>query len=305
MTPTGDLPLAGWLLLLTLATFTASALAWRRLAFSEPSQDKHGAVRAQCVLQAAVLAGLVGALAWRWTVHEGPWRPISAHIDGLLLLAVAAAASILFLQFRAGFHGVAAFALPLLGLILTWGICAAAWSYDPFSLDARGRAWLVLHQAGIYLGGLGALLAAAAGLAYLYARKRLLSGGSLSRVPVLSSLESLERLVIVGSTVGFSLLSIGLASGIGVAAERSNEIDWWREPKATLGLVSWLGYGLVMNARLTSVLRGTPAAVTAVVGFAVLIGAYAAAEAWPHRHTSSAATPAVQPASPSTQEAAP
>ncbi|MEM7682117.1 MAG: cytochrome c biogenesis protein CcsA [Planctomycetota bacterium] len=275
--------LPGWLLLLTLATFAAAALAWRRIRrpVAPGGAATHGVPSLQFALQTAVLIGTAAALVWRWRHLAGEWRPISAHVDGLLLLAVAASASILFIQVRAGLYGVAAFALPLLGVILTWAICAAAWSYQPFNPDSHGRAWLTLHLTSIYLGALGALLAAGAGLAYLDTAKRLKTGRGVARIPALGSLESLERWVVVGSAIGFCLLTIGLASGIAVAAEDQTDAPWWREPKVVLGFVVWGGYGVVMNARATSRLRGTTAAVAAVVGFGVLIGAYAAAEAWP------------------------
>src|SRR5690606_12443076 len=121
--------------------------------------------------------------------------------------------AILFIQARPRLFGLSAFALPLLVLILAWAICASAWTYRPFDLQTLHPVWRAVHLGGVYLGTLSAAVAAIAGGMYLYVRSRLKRKAGLTSAVRLASLETLESLNIRAATLGFLLLTVGLASG--------------------------------------------------------------------------------------------
>ena len=121
----------------------------------------------------AVTLGAAGLFLYRWTLLHGDWQPVSAHVDGLLLIATLIGGLVLYVQARPGVTGFAAFALPVLALILAWAICANHFTYRPFDMNTLHPLWQVLHLAAVYAGTALAAVAAVAGAMYLYLQRRL------------------------------------------------------------------------------------------------------------------------------------
>lgn len=217
-----------------------------------------------------------------YTVHEGTVL-VQAHIDGLLLLSALLAGSITYIQSRPRLFGLSLFALPLLTLMLLWGVCAALWTYRPFKLETFEPAWVVFHTATTYLGLLGCGLGAAAGAMYLFVQRRLKDKAHLGRVNPMASLETLETLIIRSATLGFVLLTLSLVTGLIIVTQSDTATSlgkaWWSSPKVWLAGGAWLVYAVLINVRAFSTFRGRRAAWLAIAGLLLVLATYGAVEA--------------------------
>jgi len=256
---------------LTALTLVATALAWRGLrgSWPGPSAWQHALVSV-----VAVAAG--GLFAYHWLENGAHWQPLRHHLEGLLLMALLVAGAVLFVQLRPKLVGLAAFALPVLALLLAWAVCAAAWTYRPFNLASLHPIWQGVHLAGVYLGTAFAAIAAVAGGMYLYVERRLKRKADLRGIGRLASLETLETLIIRSATLGFVLLTVGLVSGLVILTDRGQAMTlaWWYSPKIVLATSAWLVYALLMNVRHTTHFRGPRAAWLSIAGLVLLLVTY-------------------------------
>ena len=170
---------------------------------------------------------------------------------------------------RTRIRGLAAFALPLFTLILAWGICASAWTYEPFSTPSM---WNAAHMFGVYVGSLFCFLAAASGGMYLYVERRLRRH---RRLAPMASLEAIESLNIRTAAVAFSMISIGLVTGLIIVSGKETLVaGWWYSPKIVLAAAAWLAYAVVMNVRFATAFRGTRAAWLSIAGLLLLVATF-------------------------------
>jgi ABC-type uncharacterized transport system permease subunit len=260
------------LIVLTLLTVAAAAVAWRRLRRGEQAAP----ARAQHALVALIAAGAAGLFVFRWLAWHGRWQPLTHHLDGLLLMAALLAGVVLFFQLRPRLFGLAAFALPVLALVLGWAVCAAAWTYRPFNLASFHPIWQTVHLIGVYLGTASAAVAAMAGGMYLYVQRRLKRKADLRGIGRLASLERLESVIVRGATLGFALLTLGLVTGLVILSESGapQTLAWWYSPKIVLATAAWAVYALLMNVRYASHFRGTRAAWLSIAGLVLLLATY-------------------------------
>ena len=266
------------LVALTLLSATSAVVATLALKAALAGRKTQGRLQAALVL--AVALGTLGLLILRWQQVPG-WNLLHAHVDGLLLIVFLLAWVHLYLETRPRLMGVAPFVLPLMTLLLSWAVCASAWTYKPFHLDSLWPVWRAVHLGCVYLGTLSAAVAAMAGAAYLVFERRLkhkhlpLAGAATGAK--VASLEAVEGVIVRAATLGFVLLSVGLVSG-GVIMNGLGRVDlapWgWLSPKVLLAVGAWLAYAVVMNVRFASLFRGRRAAWLAIVGFALLLGVY-------------------------------
>jgi ABC-type uncharacterized transport system permease subunit len=238
----------------------------------------------------------VGLLVYRLGfVHQG-WQPLQAHEDGLLLMALLLAITILFLQAGGRLPGFSGFALPLLSLILAWGVCASWWTYRPFQIE---QIWHTFHLTSVYLGTLSVAIGAVGGAMYLRASRRLRRRKKLLHALPYSSLETLERLIISSSAHGFALLTVGLATGLILHTSEPSTLGsgWWYHPKIVLSASAWLIYALVMNVRFATRFRGAKAAWLSIAGLLLLLAALASAAALSKASARESVTPAADSSS--------
>ena len=280
------------LTLLTLLDLWSGGAAILRLRQGDPPPDR----ALPFVGTTLALTGLIalGLLVLRVLVTHDRWQLFESHVDGLLLAMLVISVGLLALWRQERMRPLAAFALPLLGLLAAWGVCASIWTYRPFDpappgslgSHAIGTAegwWNIIHLIGAY-GGLGcsAVAAAAAGL-YLTLRRRLRTKrdlGGLDRVP---SLERLEALVRHAAALGFVLMTLGVVSGLVELRHGSTPMgsDWWFSPKFLLGMAAWAMYGIVVSGPILTAIRGPRAAWLTILGFVLLMTTLALAVAWP------------------------
>ncbi|MEM6258089.1 MAG: cytochrome c biogenesis protein CcsA [Planctomycetota bacterium] len=268
------------LILATIASIVAMTLAVRRVRQSDdnaspiwPIQSLLGFITALCL----------GAFISRVAVIHQAWQPVQAHVDGLLLIGVLLAPAIIYIQSRPRLFGLSLFAMPLLSLILLWGVCATMWTYRAFNLDSFAPAWTVFHLSVTYVGLLGCALGAACGAMYLFVQGRLKAKNRISKVSSMASLETLETLIVRAATLGFVLLTLSLISGLVMVTQSETTTSlgkaWWSSPKIWLAVSAWIVYAILINVRSFSTVRGRRAAWLAIAGLVLVLATYGAVEA--------------------------
>ena len=263
--------------ILTLLSGAASFMAFMDLTRQVP----HDSLKArQNVLVVAVSAGAMLTFLYRLFFAKSDWQPLESHVDGLLLIASLFGMTVLFLERRARLPGLGAFAMPLLTLLLAWSICASYWTFEIFHITSVVK---TAHLIGVYLGTLFLGLAAIAGGMYLFVQGRLRDKKRLGPVLPMASLESIERVIIRSSALGFALLTFGLATGLILVLSGPNKMGagWWYSPKVVLAFVAWLIYALVMNVRHATAFRGARAAWLSIAGILLLLSVFGIATALP------------------------
>jgi len=260
-----DIPTTISLAVLTAISLAACIQAVARLLGAATDKSR----RLQYALVGLCVLGSTGVFMYRLLVVHQRWQPLQSHVDGLLLIASLFGVMVLFLQSRGGVAGLVTFALPVLTLILAWSVCASAWTFHPFEIDS---VWMVVHLACVFLGALFFCVAAVAGGMFLYAQWRLRHKAETLGAPRLASLEAIERLMVWASALGFSLLTLGLVTGLVIVTSGPTRLGpgWWYSPKIILAVVVWLIYALVMNTRHATRFRGVRAAWLSIAGFVLL-----------------------------------
>lgn len=130
--------------------------------------------------------------------------------------------------------------------------------------------WLVIHIVAIFGGDAAFALAAGVGALYLIQERNIKAktrGFFFKRLPSLELLDTTGYACIVS---GFTLLSIGLITGMVYA-----KIVWGRfwawDVKEVWSAIAWIFYAVLLHERLAVGWRGRRAAVMAIVGFGVLL----------------------------------
>ncbi len=130
--------------------------------------------------------------------------------------------------------------------------------------------WLVSHIVTIFLGDASLALACGVGILYLLQEKAIKSksrGFFFRRLPSLDLLDTTGHAAIV---FGFTMLTIGLITGM-VYAKSVWSHFWSWDPKEVWSAITWVYYAILLHERLATGFRGRKAAIMAIVGFAVLI----------------------------------
>jgi cytochrome c-type biogenesis protein CcsB len=184
-------------------------------------------------------------------------------ITGWALAAVFLALS---LKYKLKILGI--YAAPLIVLIMI----AAYQMPTPVAQDPQlfKSWWLAAHIITIFIGNAAFALACGLGLLYLLqenAIKQNNRGFFFSRLPSLDLLDTSGYACIV---VGFSMITIGLITGV-VYAKAIWGRFWSWDPKEVWSAITWLFYAAMLHERLTVGWRGRRAAVMAIIGFGVLL----------------------------------
>lgn len=275
------------LVLLTLLSLAAWAVALRRArrvtAGGQPAAGE--ALQTALIGLCIVLGG--GVFIYRTLAVHRRWQPLEAHVDGLLLIGVLLAMTVIYLVRRGRLRGLSIFALPFLALTFAWGICASLWTFQPFGeIDS---VWLAVHLGSVYGGMLFFLMAAIAGGMYLYVQRALHRSHDPAATRPFASLEAIERLILRTSALGFALLSLGLATGLIIVTGGPTRLGdgWWYSPKVVLAASAWLVYALVMNVKHTTHFRGARAAWLSIAGLVLLLATFGITTALPPLRASS------------------
>jgi len=221
------------------------------------------------------LVGLLTTLAGLLFVYRAifvneAWRPLSSHVDGLLLIAALLSGAVLFLQTGRRLPEFSGFALPILTVLLAWAICASSWTFEPFEI---GTVWKTFHLASVYLGVMAVSMSAVGGGMYLYLRKRLHRKADLASPRRFGSLEATEGLIRSTSILGFVMITLALITGLVIQLDAPEKLGkgWWYSSHIVLPIIAWVLYALLINVRHSSTFRGARAAWLSIAGLVLLL----------------------------------
>jgi len=194
--------------------------------------------------------------------------PAGSLPGNLLIACWALSAVFIYFQFRFRLKVMGIFAAPLACLIMI-PVSGMHWAPMP-ARTIFNNFWFVLHIVTIFSGEAMFALACAAGILYLtqeHAIKTKQRGFFFNRLP---SLEMLDTAGYACITAGFTLLTIGLITGLVYARMVWGRFLGW-DPKEIWSGISWLIYAVLLHERLTVGWRGRKAAIWSIIGFAILL----------------------------------
>jgi cytochrome c-type biogenesis protein CcsB len=172
------------------------------------------------------------------------------------------------LSYRYNLKILGVYAAPFIALIM---VIASQLPDEPAKTTPLFKSvWLVAHVTAIFIGEAAFALACGVGLLYLIQENSIKTKKHrffFKRLPSLDLLDSTGYGCIV---VGFTLLTIGLITGL-IYAKSVWGRFWSWDPKEVWSGISWLFYAALLHERLTVGWRGRRSAIMAIVGFGVLL----------------------------------
>ena len=203
-----------------------------------------------------------------WSIARSGQMPVNNLHETLTVVAWALVGAFLVLQLKLRVKVLGVYVAPLAAFIL---FAASQFPEEPMQPRNLLRGyWLVVHIITIFLGDGGFALAAGVGVLYLLQEgsiKRKSRGFFFKRLPSLDLLDSAGYACVV---IGFTMLTIGLVTGM-VYAKNIWGRFWSWDPKEVWSAITWIFYAALLHERLTVGWRGRRAAIMAIVGFAVLL----------------------------------
>jgi len=194
--------------------------------------------------------------------------PVSNLHETLSFAGWAIAGVFVVLHYRYGLKILGVVAAPFVALIM---VIVSQLPDEPAQTTAIFKSfWLVAHVAVIFIGEAAFALACGVGILYLTqenAIKTKRRGFFFKRLPSLDLLDATGYACIV---VGFTMLTLGLITGL-VYAKSVWGRFWSWDPKEVWSGISWLFYAALLHERLTVGWRGRRSAIMAIVGFGVLL----------------------------------
>jgi cytochrome c-type biogenesis protein CcsB len=161
-----------------------------------------------------------------------------------------------------------AFAVPLTSLIM---IASALLPHASIETQTNFRSiWLVFHILAVFIGEAAFALACGIGILYLLQEKAIKTKRRSFFYRRLPSLELLDASGYTCIVAGFTLMTIGLATGFVYAKLVWGKFLSW-DPKEIWSAITWLIYAALIHERLTVGWRGRKAAILAIIGFCVVI----------------------------------
>ncbi len=216
---------------------------------------------------AAGFALHTGRIAAAW-IHLG-YVPVQNLHHTLSFAAWTLAGAYLLLKYRYHLKILGLFAAPLTALIMI--IASFVPDVAPAEPSSLFKSiWLVAHVIMIFLGDAALALACGTGILYLlqeHAIKTKSNRFFLRRLPSLQFLDFTGYSFVI---TGFTLLTIGLITGM-VYAQAVWGHFWSWDPKEIWSGVTWLIYAALLHERLVAGWRGRRAAIMSIIGFAAVL----------------------------------
>lgn len=199
--------------------------------------------------------------------------PLTGLFESMIVLTIVFGLTYLFFSLaiqQVWFASVMAWVM--LVLVVLTGIVA-----EPASQAhaASSTPWAIAHAIAMILGGAAAMLATAGAVLYLFARRKLKQKDLLTILGKVPNIEKLEQLNLFGLKACFVLITLGLASGIGMAATTASlnrtAYDWITDAKIVLISVVWLLIGTILILWKAIKLKEKTIAYVTIVAFALIL----------------------------------
>jgi ABC-type uncharacterized transport system permease subunit len=219
------------------------------------------------------LSAAIAVIIWH-SMSRGHWQPMSDNFDTIIWLAILLALFVAYVQRVKPIPGLDWFVMPIVIILLaSAGFFGShdLHTYRPLVRDTG----IWLHRVTAYGGAVAFAIAAPVGAMYVIASRRL---RNKAPGPSFTSLERLERLMMLWVTLGFALLTIGLITGLFRMIVEKNSVPM---PKLLLASLAWLVYAIVMHAPINPRFRGRRAAILSIFGFVLVFGTLVAVQFMP------------------------
>jgi len=171
-------------------------------------------------------------------------------------------------QFKYKLKILGVYAAPLCALIM---IVVSQLSTEPVQMEKLLKSyWLLIHIFSVFIGDAAFALACGLGIIYLVQERTIKNkthGFFFKRLPSLGLIDTTGYACIV---IGFTLLTIGLLTGI-VYAKTVWGRFWSWDPKEVWSGITWLLYAALLHGRISLGWRGKKAAIFSIIGFIVLM----------------------------------
>jgi ABC-type uncharacterized transport system permease subunit len=168
------------------------------------------------------------------------------------------------------------------GSVMVWVILAmvlmAGTVAEPASEPhaAAATPWAIAHGIAMILGGASVAFATANAFLYLLGRRRLKQKKVMQVLGKVPNIEKLERMNLFGIRAGFVMITIGVVSGLGLAAVKSatlelSALDWLTDAKIVLIVAAWVLLGAIVALRRVAVLKGKVTAYMTTAAFVLIL----------------------------------
>lgn len=199
--------------------------------------------------------------------------PLTGLFESMIVLTIVFGLIYLFFSLaiqQVWFSSVMAWVM--LVLVVLTGIVAKPASH---AHAAASTPWAIAHAVAMILGGAAAMLAMASAVLYLFARRKLKQKDLFQVLGKVPNIEKLEQLNLFGLKACFVLITLGLASGIGMAATIASlnrtALDWLTDAKIVLISVVWLLIGTILVLWKVIKLKEKTIAYVTIVAFALIL----------------------------------
>jgi cytochrome c-type biogenesis protein CcsB len=202
--------------------------------------------------------------SWIETKH----LPVTNYHQALSFFAfvVVLAFLVSYLWYR--LDSLSVFVFPLV-FILTLAAVLIAPSQTPLPAVLKNL-WFYIHIPTIFLGYAAFGIAFAASIMYLIQENELKRKRPQAFYYRLPSLEICDELGYKSLSIGFLLLTIGIAAGA-LWANKAWESSWEWDPKIIWTFITWLTDAVLIHYRLYAGLRGRRAAFMSILGFVFVL----------------------------------
>lgn len=194
--------------------------------------------------------------------------PVQNLHETLIMAGWAVACVFLILQYRYPLKVLGIYASTITTLIMLTALMVPRTPAP--SGELFKSVWFVVHIISVFVGEAAFTLACGTGILYLiqeHAIKTKKRGFFYKRLPSLDLLDMTGYGCII---VGFTMLTLGLASGF-VYAKLVWGRFWSWDPKEVWSGITWLLYAALLHERLTVGWRGRRAALMAIIGFIIVL----------------------------------
>ena len=188
--------------------------------------------------------------------------------ETLSLAAWAVAGVFLVIQHKYNLKILGIVAAPLVTLVM---IAASLLPSTPAQVSTIFKNfWLISHVVVIFIGEASFALAGGLGVLYLIQENAIKTKKHRFFFKRLPSLELLDITGYACIVVGFTLLTLGLITGL-IYAKSIWGRFWSWDPKEVWSGITWIFYAILLHERLTVGWRGRKSAIMAIIGFGVLL----------------------------------
>ena len=206
------------------------------------------------------------SIVYAWI--EGQHPPIANLHEALSFFAFVIVLAFLISYARYRLDSLSVFIFPLV-FILTLGANLISSPPQPRP-EILKSLWFYIHIPATFLGYAAFFVAFSAGLMYLIQEHELKRKRPQAFYYRLPSLEVCDDLGYRSLSIGFPLLTLGIAAGALWANKALNQ-SWAWDPKIIWSLITWLVYAVLIHYRLSAGLRGRRAALMSIVGYVIVL----------------------------------